>query len=109
MKTVEMKQVLRKKLEDEGWSGVKASDITIRKASERVWWITIKDYENLPFKMHTEEDDYFGNIVWIDEYYQYRDMEKPERDGNVAFVDSKEGYDFRTALVHLGYYIGTRF
>ena len=109
MKTAEMKQVLIQKLEDEGWDGVKASDISIKKTSERVWWITVKDYENLPFKMHTEQDDYFGNIVWIDGYYQYKDMDKPEKGENVAFIDSKDGYDIRRALVHLGYYIGTRF
>ena len=109
MKTAEMKEVLRQKLEDEGWTDVKISDISIRKTSERVWWITIKDYEHNPFRMYTEEDDYFGHIIWIDSYYQFKDMAKPEKDENLVFTDSKVGYDFRRALVHLGYYIGTRF
>ena len=108
MKTVELKEVLRQKLMDEGWTDVKKSDISIKKKG-KAWWITVRDFTCLPFKMWTEDDDYFVNIVWIDGYYQYRDMDKPERDENVVFCDSKYGYPFKQALVHLGYYIGTRF
>lgn len=97
MTTSEMKEILAKKLKDEG-TYFTTSYISIRKQGE-AYKIVIKDYEHLPFKMSLEYDDYFGYTVWI-----CNDSFK-----NIVFVDSKKEYDIKTALIELGYYIGTRF
>lgn len=96
MTTNEMKTILYDKLCDECCYFTK-SDISIRKHGQE-YRITIKDYECIPFKMFFEYDDYFGYIVYID-----------TENESIAFVDSKTNYDIKTALIELGYYIGTRF
>ena len=93
----DMKEILANKLKDEGAHFTK-SDIIIKKQGES-YKIVIKDYEHLPFKMSLEYDDYFGYTVWI-----CNDSFK-----NIAYVDSKKDYDIESALIELGYYIGTRF
>lgn len=99
MKTTEMKEILFQKLQDEGCYFTK-SDISITTTKEG-YKVVIKDYEHIPFTITTEEDtDYFGYIVYIRDEFEER---------NIIFVDSKKEYDFKTALVRLGYYIGTRF
>ena len=109
-----MKQVLAKKLKDEE-TYFTYKDISIRtrtiktdrirgeQENYRGYEIVIKDYETTPFFMFFEEDDYFGYIVWIFTVYNN------QLDENVEFVDSKVEYDVERALIHLGYYIGTRF
>lgn len=98
MTTAEMKNILAKKLKDENTYFTK-SHINIKKLGEG-YKIIIKDYEHIPFKMNFSFDNYFGYQVWI------RDM----CEGcNIIFVDSKKNYDIETALIHLGYYISTRF
>ena len=97
MKTCEMKAILADKLKAENTYFTK-SHISIKKIGES-YKIVIKDYEHLPFTMKFEYDDYFGFIVWV-----INDSYK-----NIVFVDSKKEYDIKTALIELGYYIGTRF
>ena len=98
MTTKEMKEVLSEKLRDEGTYFIK-SHISIRKHGES-YRITIKDYEHIPFKMSFGYDDYFGYSVWI----------RDEFEGcNIIYVDNEKDYDIKTALIRLGYYIGTTF
>jgi len=97
--TREIKQILAQKLKEEGTYFTPA-DISVRKTGVDRFRVVIKDYEHIPFSITTETDDYFGNIVYVTEGF----------DGTtVAYVDSKKGFDFRTAVIYLGYYIGTRF
>lgn len=97
MTTAEMKNILANKLKDEDTYFTK-SHISIRKHGEE-YKIVIKDYEHIPFTMKFEYDDYFGFCVWVT-----NDSFK-----NIVFVESKKDYDIETALIRLGYYIGTRF
>lgn len=97
MNAIEMKAILADKLKAENTYFAK-SHISIRKNGES-YKIIIKDYEHLPFTMTFEYDDYFGYTVWI-----HNDSFK-----NIVFVDSKKEYDIKSALIELGYYIGTRF
>ena len=62
--------------------------------------IVIKDYEHIPFVMSFDFDDYFGYTVWIKDMSENR---------YIISVDSSKDYDIKTALIRLGYYIGTRF
>lgn len=93
-----MKNILFKKLQDEQCNFKKA-DINITKQKES-YQIVIKGYEHTPFKMTFEHDEYFGYIVYIYDLFE---------ESNIIFIDSKKEYDIKTALIHLGYYIGTRF
>ena len=97
MNAIEMKAILADKLKAENTYFTK-SHISIRKNGES-YKIIIKDYEHLPFTMKFNYDEYFGYTVWI-----CNDSFK-----NIVFVDSKKGYDIKSALIELGYYIGTRF
>lgn len=101
MTTQEMKNILFKKLQDEQCD-FKKSDISITKQKES-YQIVIKDYEHVPFKMTFEHDEYFGYIVSIFNTGDIIDYE------NIVFVENEKDYDIKTALIHLGYYIGTRF
>ena len=91
-----MKQILFDKLQSENCYFSK-SDISIRKQGNS-YKIVIKDYEHIPFTMKTEIDDYFGFCIMV--YANNYD---------IIFVDSKKNYNFESALLQLGYYIGTRF
>lgn len=93
-----MKDILFQKLQNEQCN-FKKSDISITKQKD-TYKIVIKDYEHIPFKMIFEHDDYFGYIVYIDDCFEH---------DNIVFVDNKKEYDIKTALIQLGYYIGTRF
>ena len=93
----DMKNILAKKLKDENTYFTK-SDISIKKQGKK-YKIVIKDYEHIPFQMAFDYDDYFGFIVWV-----HNDSLK-----TIAYVDSKKDYDIESALIQLGYYIGTRF
>ena len=98
MTTTEMKEILLNKLMDEE-TDFKKSDITIRKTSKG-YKIVIKGYEHIPFEMTTEKDDYFGFIVYINEKFE---------NTCIIAVDNKKDYNFKSALINLGYYIGSRF
>ena len=98
MTTSEMKNILFQKLQDEGCY-FKKSDISIRQTKEG-YKVVIKDYEHIPFTITTEQDEYFGYIVYVNDDFEEK---------NIIFVDSKKDYDFTSALIRLGYYIGTRF
>lgn len=97
MTTAEMKEILANKLHEENTYFTK-SDISIKKQG-KAYKIVIKDYEHIPFKMSFDYDDYFGYMVMI-----ANDSFKI-----IAYVDSKKDYDIESALIQLGYYIGTRF
>lgn len=97
MTTQEMKQILFDKLQAENTYFTK-SDISIKKHGND-YIIVIKDYEDFPFKMIFEYDDYFGFVVWV--------LSKDHEE--IVFTNSKKDYDIETALIYLGYYIGTRF
>ena len=101
MTITEMKNILVKKLADERTYFTK-KDINIKK-SNGGYDITIKDYECIPFRIDFELDDYFGHIILV----KREDFDVEDR--TIAFVDSKKDFDFETALIELGYYIGTRF
>lgn len=101
MKTQEMKDVLFKKLQDEQCD-FKKSDISITKQKDS-YKIVIKGYEHIPFKMTFEHDEYFGYIVHIFNIGDIIDYE------NIVFVENQKEYYIKPALIHLGYYIGTRF
>lgn len=102
----EIKNILAQKLADEGCY-FKKSDIKVEsKISAK--WIVINDYEHIKFKLHVEQDEYFGNIVWID-HYERVDDDKYEFIDNIVFVDSKHSFKFDTAIIQLGYFIGSRF
>lgn len=101
----EIKNILAKKFADEE-CGFTESDIKVSRTPSAIW-ITINDYDHITFKMWIEDDDYFGHIVYIDEYWY--NNETPEFSDSVAFVDSKTEFDYRTALVRLGYHIANTF
>lgn len=95
VKTVkEMKDVLAKKLKDENTYFTR-KDIKLT-ATEYGFTIQIEDYE--PFKMEWEEDDYFGYMVWV-----WHDDEL------VCCETAKSVLDVYSALISIGYYVGTRF
>lgn len=106
MTAKEMKEILVGKLIDEGWTDADRSLVSI-KTEKDATWITIKDYEHIAYKMTKESDDYFGKIVQITEYWKNGD--KLEQGDCIAFVDSKHEYKESTALIYLGYHIGTTF
>ena len=101
MKTTEMKETLYNKLKAENCYFTK-SDIGIKKESDNKYIITIKDYEpfNFIMKLSIDDDEY---EVIVSKYY------KNEYDGLIAYETSKKDYDIKSALIELGYYIGTRF
>lgn len=98
MKTAEMKQILADKLKAENCYFTK-QDIHIQKVNDSKYKIHIADYEHIIFTMFAEVDEYFGYTVTITNNFDDCDI----------FVDSKKGYDYKSALIELGYYIGTRF
>lgn len=97
-KITEMKQILADKLKAEGCYFTK-KDISIQKVNDSKYKIYIADYEHIVFTMFAEIDDYFGYTVTITNNFDDYDI----------FVDSKKEYDIKSALLELGYYIGTRF
>ena len=94
----EIKEILATKLREEG-TYFKKSDISV-KATKSGFLIVIKDYEHIPFKLTMEEDDYFGKCVFI---------QTPGEEDSVVFKYGKTEYPIFTAILSLGYYIGTRF
>ena len=101
MTTNEMKDILTKKLKEEGCY-FKKSDISIKKIKD-CYHVVIKDYEHIPFKISFEYDDYFNYVVWV-----YR-KEDDILYKIINMIDNKKEYDIKSALIYLGYYIGTRF
>ena len=106
MTVKEMKEILVSKLRDEGWTDADHSLVSI-KTDKDATWIAIKDYDHIKYKMTQETDDYFGKIVQITEYWKIGD--KLEQGDCIAFVDSKRDFKIDTALIYLGYHIGTTF
>lgn len=98
MTTKEMKEILASKLREEGTYFTK-SDISIRKTSNG-YKVVIKDYEHIPFTITLEEDDYFGQCVFV---------QTPFEEECISFRYSKRGYPLFESILSLGYYIGTRF
>ena len=96
MTTKEMKELLATKLHEEGTYFTK-SDISIKKIKDG-YRIVIKDYEHIPFELKMEQDDFFGYMTMI-----------TANGREVYFSDSKRAYDPFNAILHLGYYIGSRF
>ena len=96
MTTVEMKDVLFKKIREEGSCFTK-SEISIVK-TRRGYDVTIKGYEHSRFHIIEENDEYFGHMLWIRTDDEIIDM-----------FDSKKEFMYKTALIYIGYYIGTRF
>lgn len=100
MKTNEMKQILADKLKAENCYFTK-KDIVINKVNNSKYTIYIKDYEHIvfSFRLFFEDDEY---IVYItNEDMRYNDKS--------IMIESKKEYDIESALIELGYYIGTRF
>ena len=103
MTSVEMKDILYKKLQDEGCY-FKKKDISVKRSGRDVVF-EIAGYEHCPFTLMVEEDEFFamGYIV----------MATIPEEGTVAdeIVKNKENLDraIRDVIVRIGYYIGTRF
>lgn len=98
MTIADMKNILADKLKEEN-TYFTAADISIEKNGER-YKIIIKDYEHIPFEMYFTNDDYFGSEVWVKECFSGE---------HIIYVDSKKEHNIKSALIQLGYYIGTRF
>lgn len=97
MTIAQMKQILTDKLKAENCYFTE-KDITIEKSGNR-YKVIIADYEHIPFEITTEApDDFFGYMVYV---WQGKKI--------IADIESKKDYDLKTALIELGYYIGTRF
>lgn len=97
MKTSEMKDILYKKLCDEG-TNFEKSNISIKKVGNS-HKIVMKGYENIPFSVKTEYDDGMPEfIVWVS-----------CNKSIIVYCDSMKDYPFADAMIELGYYIGTRF
>lgn len=127
MRTVDMKKILAQKLEEEG-TYFRYNDISIKKATREVegawdeelddfgtkkaegYLVVIKDYEHIRFFIHTEHDNYFGNVVFVTRVNYYAGNEVCSN--VIEMVDSKHR-DFdsltRESLIKLGYYIAQRF
>lgn len=105
MKTTQMKEILLKKLHDENLTYLKKSDISIKKANENKYIITLKDFEPFSWSMSLSIDNDFDNTyeVTISQYYNNK------YDELVSYQTSRITYDIEYALIELGYYIGTRF
>lgn len=101
MKTQEMKDILFQKLQDEQCN-FKKSDISIVKSANNLYNVTIKDYEHIPLRLELELDEFLGYVVYVQFFngIYYKTIE---------MFESKKEYDIEHALIHLGYYIGTRF
>ena len=97
MTITEMKTILANKLKDEG-TYFKKSHISVKKVNDNEYVIIIKDYEHIPFEMVLDHDDIFGYSVYIN-----------LSDYDYIMTDDKNNYDIESALIELGYYIGTRF
>lgn len=102
MKTTEMKETLLNKLHDENLTHLKKSDISITKANENKYIITLKDFEPFSFimKLSIDENEY---EVTISQYFNNK------YDELVSYQTSQKAYDIEYALIELGYYIATRF
>ena len=101
MKATEMKQTLFNKLQAEN-THFQKSDISIKKANENKYIITLKDFEPFSFimKLSIDEKEY---EVTISQYFNNK------YDELVSYQTSSKAYDIEYALIELGYYIGTRF
>ena len=99
MKIAEMKQILVDKFKAE-YCNFNQQDINIKKLKSNEYRLYIKDYENIVFDMVLRQpDDYFGYSIMIVNTF----------DDDYIFIESKNGYDIKSALIELGYYIATRF
>ena len=98
MTTNELKDILAGKLQSEGTYFTK-KDIIARK-TKNGFKVVIKDYEHIPFTITLEEDDYFGQCVFV---------QTPFDEECISFRYSKRGYPLFESILSLGYYIGTRF
>ena len=94
-----MKQILADKLKDENCYFTK-KDIHIQKVNDNKFSIYIADYEHIVFTMFAEEPDGFFDytVTIVNSFDDYN-----------IFIESKNGYDYKSAMLNLGYYIGTRF
>ena len=97
----EMKDILAQKLKDENCYFSK-SDLSIEKGTKDIT-ISIKGTEPFSFIMTFEHDEYFGYITCVHRYFNGK------RDMTISFIESKQGYDVKQALIEIGYHIGTQF
>lgn len=98
MTTNELKDILAKKLHEEGTYFTKADIKATKKGN--VFKVVIADYEHIPFAIHMTEDDYLGKIVYIT---------TPFEEDAITFRCSKKEHPLFEAILSLGYYIGSRF
>ena len=104
MKTTEIKEILLKKLKVENCYFTKPTDVHISKVNDEKYIIIINDYKPINFKMTLSIDDFDNTYeVTISKYYE-NDFE-----GIVSYINTSKDYDIQSALIELGYYIGTRF
>ena len=96
----EIKSILAVKLHDEGTYFTK-KDILISRGRNQIE-IVIKDYEHIPFYIQEVFDNDFGDgyELWI---------YAGECNRAIIYTSAKDAYDYKSALIQLGYYIGTRF
>lgn len=96
MTTAEMKEAIFRKLQDEE-SGLTKSDIRIKRSGTKTT-VTIKGYEEIPFTITEEKDEYFGFVLWVKHWGEY-----------IAMIDSKRGFQYGEAMVAIGYTVATTF
>ena len=95
----EIKNLLAKKLEDEG-SNFTKKDISIkRNGTGDKFTIIMKDYDHCPIKIRTEVDKYFGNCIWVT--YEFED--------ETLLFDSKTSWAWESAIKNIGYDIANTF
>lgn len=105
MTTKEMKEILAKKLKDENTYFME-SDISIRKKEhgnkDISYKIVIKDYEHITFILDIKNNYEVEPYICI--YYKEGDFK-----AMIIYDDFRGDKDIESALINLGYYIGTRF
>ena len=95
-----MKQILADKLKAENCYFTK-KDIHIQKVHDSKYAIYIAGYEHIIFYLRLFFEDN-EHIVFISN----KDMRYNDES---IMVESKNNYDYESALIELGYYIATRF
>lgn len=105
MNTKEMKKILAQKLQDEN-TYFTVSDISLSKYGENGYKIIIKDYEHIIFFIKLDIDDDFEEEEEICVWMKYRGEKKKYL---LFLEESHTDKAIKECLIHLGYYIGTRF
>ena len=95
----EIKKQLAQKFEDEG-CGFTKKDISIKRIGNGDHFqIVVADYTHCMIEIWTEVDDYFGNCIWVKDWF----------DESVQLFDSKHDWQWESAIKNIGYDIANTF